>query len=242
LIIITVNVLFVNGRDFPVDKDTTIKKIHIEKTLIQKYKQNPDYDYKIEETKPNFIQRMIIWLQKAIYKVLYKILTWIFNGKKAHYIIVKIISVLPYISIAVFLYFLFRYLLGVDLLKLRRDKKYKSPKIYLNEEERIMHEENMDQLIEQALNKEDYRLAVRYYYLKLLKYLTDRNWIDWKPDKTNREYVKEITKKTYKEAFESLSEIYDYVWYGKYFPGAKDFEEIQNNYKRFLQDIEKDWK
>lgn len=70
--------------------------------------------------------------------------------------------------------------------------------------------------ISESKNREDYRLAIRYYYLWLLKKLTEREIIKWHPDKTNTDYQYEIKNETLKNDFGYLSYVYDYSWYGDF--------------------------
>ena len=217
--------------------DVSIQKVHIDKKQLEEYKKDPAFNYKQVPVKPNWIERAYLWVKKVLYKILYKLLNVILGAKKAHYVIAKIIKALPYLFIIGFLYFLFRYLLGVNLLNWRTKKQYNQPKIYLNEEERILQEENIEDLMNQAIRDNDYRLAVRYLYLNALKKLSDKKLIDWKPDKTNRQFVKELANHPLSDLFSKLSLIYEYVWYGKNFPKASDFDQLRNEYSNFIKQI-----
>lgn len=71
----------------------------------------------------------------------------------------------------------------------------------------------------------DYRAAVRYHYLWLLREMADREMIQWHTDKTNSDYLRELKDEALKREFEFLSYIYDYSWYG-------EFELDQTGYER----------
>lgn len=77
-----------------------------------------------------------------------------------------------------------------------------------------IHELNFPALIATAEQNTDYRRAVRLQYLWFLKRLTDSETIDWKLNKTNRDYAHEIKDKALKRDFRRLSMIFEYVWYG----------------------------
>lgn len=62
----------------------------------------------------------------------------------------------------------------------------------------------------------DYRQAVRYYYLWVLKKLSAREIIDWHWDKTNTDYLYEIKDDALRGDFEYLSYLYDHSWYGEF--------------------------
>ncbi len=213
--------------------------VEISKKEIEEYKKDPAFDYTVKPKDLSWFDKAVLWVQKAVYKFLFKILEWLMGGEKAYYVIGKMIQLLPYISILFFLYILFKYLLGVDLLKWRGKKEYKTGQVYTTEEERIIKEEDLDSLIKEAVQKEDYRLAVRYYYLLLLKRLSEQNFIQWKPEKTNHQYIKELGENSLRELFSNLTKVYDYIWYGKHKPQGKDFRLLEQEFNKFLQGVKK---
>ena len=97
-----------------------------------------------------------------------------------------------------------------------------------------IHAMNFEQLIEQTKTTGDYRLAVRYYYLLLLKKLSLREIINWHWDKTNSDYLYEIKDGTLRKNFEYLSYVYDHSWYGDFPIDEKSFAKAE---KAFLKTI-----
>lgn len=83
-------------------------------------------------------------------------------------------------------------------------------------EEEHIEEINLDELITKALSASDYRLAIRYKYLKVLKDLSLNNLIDWHYDKTNIDYKNEIESSRLKDLFGNASHLYDHIWYGEF--------------------------
>ena len=124
-------------------------------------------------------------------------------------------------------------MLGIDLIRMGKNKKMQLNQVDLSDDERIMQEEDLDQLIAQAIKDKDYRLAVRYHYLKVLKYLIENEYIDWHPEKTNRDYINDMRTHNLSAPFRNLTFIYDYIWYGNFSPNPKVFEEIQSDFKAF---------
>lgn len=100
-----------------------------------------------------------------------------------------------------------------------------------------IHELNFAALIEQAAEAGNYRLAVRLYYLKTLKQLTDKNHIQWQPTKTNRSYVFELNNSTLKPDFEILTQQFEYVWYGDFAVSKQNFEEIKTQFQTFSESV-----
>lgn len=83
-------------------------------------------------------------------------------------------------------------------------------------EQEDIHMINFEKMIRDSKNNNDYRLAIRYYYLWLLKRLTDKTVIEWDIEKTNSDYLYEISDLKLRKDFAYLSYIYDYSWYGEF--------------------------
>ena len=87
--------------------------------------------------------------------------------------------------------------------------------------------------IEQAKTESDFRLAIRWLYLKQLFLLNEKNRIAWQPYKTNMDYLNELSKSDLKTAFKDISKVYEYVWYGKYLINQADFVALELQFKKF---------
>jgi hypothetical protein len=81
--------------------------------------------------------------------------------------------------------------------------------------------------IKKAVDDTDYRLAIRWHYLKQLNILNETKIIHYEPFKTNIDYGFELAKSPYQHAFTDISRIYDYVWYGKYDITNVDYEKLE---------------
>lgn len=68
--------------------------------------------------------------------------------------------------------------------------------------------------LEKALKVENYRDAVRMLFIKVLQVLVAEKSIEWKPEKTNRDYLKEMNKHSKIEHFTNLVIAYERIWYG----------------------------
>ena len=101
-----------------------------------------------------------------------------------------------------------------------------------------LHQANFEQLIQEKLAQKDYRLAIRFYYLYLLKKMSDQKIIDWEVNKTNSDYAYEIKNEIQKSKFEKLSYLYEYIWYGEfeieetqYLQAIQEFKTALKSYK-----------
>lgn len=105
------------------------------------------------------------------------------------------------------------------------------------EEDEGIEESDFDKLLRNAVSNNDFRLAIRYYYLILLKELSLKNHISYHKDKTNSEYLFELKDKKIQSDFSYLSYIYEYVWYGEFKVNQQKFDGIRNEYKSFINNI-----
>lgn len=96
-----------------------------------------------------------------------------------------------------------------------------------------IHEMDFDALIEEAAKKELYRKAVRLLYLRTLKELTDNHCILWRPEKTNREYARELTAADMRKAFERLTLLFECIWYGDFPIDRPLFEQARTLFANF---------
>lgn len=87
----------------------------------------------------------------------------------------------------------------------------------------------------QALKDGDYRGAIRMHFLKVLQILTRKETIDWQPEKTNRDYIKEIKDTDKKRTFQKMARIYENVWYGNHTIDKFQFDELDFHFIKFIK-------
>ena len=92
-------------------------------------------------------------------------------------------------------------------------------------------------LVEKTIKSGNYRLAVRYYYIWVLKELSEREVIKWHPDKTNSDYYYEIKNNELREEFHYLSYLYDYIWYGEFTVDEEAFNKVQSAFRKTLHKL-----
>ena len=221
------------ARDIPADK-RQISRVKIPEKRLDRYRNDKAFDYVVKVEEENIFSKAITWLKLKLLYLLRKFFTWLLGAKKGMKFLEYFIKALPYLAVFVFTYLIFRFLIGADLIRLGKNKQLKKATVLNLNDEEIIKEADLDSLIKEAINEKDYRLAIRYYYLKTLKKLIDNELIEWHPDKTNRDYVNELRAKDLKGMFRHLTFIYDYVWYGKFTPAEEDFAEIKNDFNKFV--------
>ncbi len=127
--------------------------------------------------------------------------------------------------------FLLLKLLGVDYRTVLGKKKIDTPEIDIYTEN--VHDMNFDALISNALQNRDYRLAIRFLYLKNLKSLSDKEIITWNANKTNYSYQYEIRNNNLRNKFLETTLIFDYVWYGEFPVEEIRFSDISSRLNDF---------
>lgn len=124
-------------------------------------------------------------------------------------------------------------LMKAEVLNFVFSKKAASARLdYENLGENI-HELDFQTAIEEAVSLRNFRLAVRLLYLQTLKNLTDSGRIQYKPDKTNRQYVNELANSAIRPDFEQLTSQFEFVWYGDFPIDEAQFASIRTAFVRF---------
>ena len=95
----------------------------------------------------------------------------------------------------------------------------------------MIKNKDLFKLIKQAIELKNYRLAVRYYYLNILKQLEGKQLIVYEQQKTNEDYINEISKENIKKSFEKLTRLYDFVWYGNFDINELEFGRVEADFE-----------
>lgn len=104
--------------------------------------------------------------------------------------------------------------------------------------EEVLHiaADDYKSLIEKATSKGDYRLATRYYFMWVLKHLDQTKHIEFKADKTARDYESEIKDLSIKEAYTYARYLYDNVWYGERTITVADYRIAQSFFNKLINE------
>jgi hypothetical protein len=92
----------------------------------------------------------------------------------------------------------------------------------------------LQRLLKEALDKKDFRAAVRIYYLFILKDLSAKQWIDWQREKTNMHYLYEMQNQSIYKDFSQTVNYFEIVWYGKREINQNQFDTIQPRFTNLL--------
>jgi hypothetical protein len=109
--------------------------------------------------------------------------------------------------------------------------------ITLENLEKYLHESDLDRFLREALASGNYALAIRLYYLQIIKRLTDREAIVWAQQKTNREYLREMREHPQYNTFRSLTRHYERIWYGNHPLDLPEFQLLEPEFRQFIQSV-----
>lgn len=93
-------------------------------------------------------------------------------------------------------------------------------------------------LIDQAENNNNFRLAIRYYYILVLKLLSLKNLIRFEENKTNADYLNEIAHLKFSTQFAYTSYLYNYIWYGEFPLNTEQYQTAKQSFKTLLDDMQ----
>lgn len=96
---------------------------------------------------------------------------------------------------------------------------------------------NYEKEIQKAIAHQNFRLAIRLWYLQTLKELADRNIIQYKQERTNSDYVLQLYNTPYHKNFFHLTRNFEYTWYGKFAVSADSFALLQKDFQTFQQQL-----
>lgn len=215
-----------------VDKDSDIEPRHFEADFKAKYKDKSFiYEYKApEKTASEKFKEAIAEFLNDLFGSTSKSI----SGKTVE----TILKIIAGLIILFVIYLIVKAIMnreGKWIFGRSNNKKI----IDYNDIEQNIHIVNFQQLIQEALSQGNKRLAIRYYYLWLLKKMTDKNIIEWDIEKTNSDYSYEIRNEKLKEDFSYLSYLYNYIWYGEFELTDDAFDKTKKAFETTFQSLVK---
>ncbi len=198
------------------------------RVLPNSYKEDykgSDYDY-VESV--SWLDTFKAWLRDLISNIFSikdeSALTIIENLKLVFYILV--------IGGAVFL--IVKMVLNNEGRWLFKRKKDTTDELNFEIGENIQ-EVNFEALINEALQLKDYRLAVRYNYLLLLKKLDQYNIISYDSQKTSYDYQLALEGTKHATDFNKATYYYTYIWYGEFSIDEIEYTKASTVYSQILK-------
>ncbi|MDB5272538.1 MAG: hypothetical protein JWO58_905 [Chitinophagaceae bacterium] len=93
----------------------------------------------------------------------------------------------------------------------------------LHDDEQMM-QKDLQALLDEALRNEDYKSAIRILFIQSLQDLQASDRIKWKKEKTNRDYLQELSTTHSFVPFGSMVSLYEKAWYSKFNTTKEDLD------------------
>jgi hypothetical protein len=203
-----------------IDK-TNVKVEKVPWDKINKYKNSKAFDYNLTIHKDfSLWSRILYWLEELLSKIFSK------HGVAPYLRLLFVLLVLAFIIYKI---------IGSNISGIfSRNKKLQKSNGFDYFDEDI-HNQDLDKNLSDAIAAQNYRKAIRFYYLKLLKQLDLNGLIEWKISKTNYDYQRELTNNGILNDFKILSGIYEYTWYGNFEVDQMHFGNWQSDFQSAIK-------
>lgn len=212
-----------------VDQDNPIENLKFTPDFKEKYKNETAFNYSSAANTENLWTRIKNGINRWLNRI--------FNSEAADTPKQLWNTALDYISVVLLIgliAFIIRMFVKKEAFWFFK-KSQKSFEIHEVEIEKNLEKTNFKSLIEKALVDNDHRLAIRYYYLWLLKVLSKNEVIKWDLEKTNSDYLSEIKDGETRNSFQYLSYLYNNIWYGEFAVDLLEFEKARQAFESFLK-------
>jgi hypothetical protein len=216
----------------PVKVETASKKLVIKndstKLTPRKFDQQKIRSYRLSK---DFVYDNTAPENESLWSKFWKWFWELFESVAGNKYADSLIGYTAIIVLAALIVFGVMKLLGLDLKIL--SGKSKQVEVPYHESSDNIHEINFTDEIDKAIISGNYRLAVRLFYLRLLKQLSDSGQISWQPEKTNQTYISEIGDLQKRSLFAALTTQFEYVWYGEFYIDQENFSRIKSGFDQF---------
>ncbi len=104
----------------------------------------------------------------------------------------------------------------------------------LDKLEENIHETDLQRLLKEVLEKGNYKLAIRIHYLMIIRRFSELEWIDWRKNKTNLEYLTEVNERPIFKAFQQLTFAFERIWYGELEIGEREYRILAPKFEELV--------
>ncbi|MVX35152.1 DUF4129 domain-containing protein [Myroides sp. LoEW2-1] len=206
-----------------VDTDSALTLRKFRSDYKKRYLEDKDFQY--DESlvvRDNFLQKIL----KAINEFFDNIFG---NRTITHNDVSNFVTGMRILAILVFfliVYYVIRAFIQKDIYWGFK-RKGKDLQFKLQNAENDIENADFPTLIKEMIQRKEYRIGIRFYYLWLLQHLQEQNIIQWHVDKTNTDYLLEIKNIETKEQFQYLSYLYNHIWYGEHLITEEEFNKAK---------------
>jgi len=97
---------------------------------------------------------------------------------------------------------------------------------------------DFDEAIRIQMSQQQYRVAIRLLYLKVINQLRVKEYIHFSKEKTNVDYLRDLTNEDFKAQFYAITTIYNHIWYGDVEIAEDQFLRFEKSFQSFYTAID----
>jgi hypothetical protein len=210
----------------PVNDELVVDVRLLPDDRIEEYKNDPDFNYNTNLAEPDdWITKIKNWINQQLATL---------TTSEAYS---TIFDYIYYALMIIALILIARGLLKADRRSLLFGKS-NSDELKMNELNEDIRNLNFDDLISSAIETKNYKLAIRYLYLKSLQLLSDQGVLELKENKTNHQYLSEIKNSRLSGAFRNVMTIFEWIWYGEFSIDESTMNNSQDEFNELFGLIE----
>lgn len=218
-------------QDSLVDNDNLIdeNRIYFQEDFQSQY-QGKDYNYTTQSPKRNAILERISEYLNRFFRFLFKDRFTGFAGADSLYFWLKLIFYLLLFA-------------GVIIIAYKLTKNKYSPWVLdksgsgtlgLGISQADLEHGDYQEIINRYKAEKNYRKAIRYYFIWLLKTYNDKEIISFEANKTSEDYLQAIADLSHQENFRYANYIYENVWYGEFEIQEEQFLKFEQHFKKAI--------
>lgn len=200
------------------------------KNFKKKY-SDPSFIYEFKTPEKNAWDRFKEWLAN-FFKNIFKFT----DSKSAANFVDVLLRVIAILIVLAVIYMIVKDIMNKEgqwIFGKNSDRKI----INYDEIEKNLHKIDFGKLIQKSIESGENRLTIRYYYLWLLKKMSEKQIIEWDVEKTNSDYLYEIKDEAQKEDFAYLSYLYNNIWYGEFELDEETFAKARTAFEKSIKKI-----
>jgi hypothetical protein len=119
---------------------------------------------------------------------------------------------------------------------------FRKKNVAIKDVEEMNYEENIFTIdygkeLHKALAANNFRLAIRLWYLSTLRDLTEKEYITYKTGKTNSDYVAQLYNTPLYKKFSTLTRVFEYTWYGELALNHERYALLQKDFESFKEQL-----
>ncbi len=221
-----------NARPWAYASDSSeIDAKKFDRELYHTLKSQPEFHYVDAKTDPGWGKQAITWLTDKWSKAW----GWLLKGRETSKIFMILLDLAKYLSVFLLLLVVIWIIARMD--SFNSNANGKTINGLDDEEAGLIAEAHFPSLIESALEKRQFALAIRYKYLYALQSMEEKGIIVWESQKTDSDYLREISNPKVQSAFEEITNWYRFVWFGKRAIDGKLFQDVDKAFERFKMQL-----